>query len=148
MNKNRTRLNLEFVDTDNFGRDVYVDQNGDYIVNTNFRNEAPSWCTKYPRQGFDGEPDIPLNEERFKIVVNVWPEQIKFRYMLLSRLLSDIRYYLGRGNRFSGHLKGSSEKVHIDAMKELWNNLPVKPEWLPLKKLQQYERRVLNPKKI
>lgn len=146
MKKNRMRLDLKFVDTDNFGRDVYVDQNGDYIVNTNIRNETPSWCTKYPRQEFEGEPDIPLSEERFKIVVKVWPEPIRFRYMLLSRHLFELRYYLGRGDRFSGLLKDSSEKVHINAMKEIWNSLPVKPDWLPLKKLQQYERRVLTPK--
>lgn len=141
----RTRLILKFVDIDKNGRDVFIDQNGDYIVNTNVRNAAPSWCTKYPRKEFDGEPDLPLPDTHFKVMVKTWPEDIRFRYMLLNRLQGDCDFFLGCGRRNPNCLWAGDVKGQIEKMRELWNSLPMKPEWLSMFRIKQYEKQMLNP---
>ena len=65
-------------------------------------------------------------------------EKTKFTYMLLSRLKSDCDYFLGYGGK-SSSLWGITVEDHIKKMKELWNKLTIKPEWLTLKELQDYE---------
>lgn len=65
-----------------------------------------------------------------------------FRYQLLDRLRSDCEYYLGYGNRYFGHLWGSTEIEHIEYMKALWNSFKEdeKPEWLSFSKILEYEK--------
>lgn len=64
-----------------------------------------------------------------------------FNYMMLSRLQSDCDYYLGYGNRAS-HLWASDVDSHIKEMKRLWNNLPIKPEWLSMEQIEEYEKKM------
>lgn len=55
----------------------------------------------------------------------------KFEYMLLNRLQCDCNYYLGYGSRNAEHcLWAHDEQKQIDKMRELYDLLPVKPEWL------------------
>ena len=65
-------------------------------------------------------------------------EKTKFTYMMLSRLKSDCDYFLGYGGKGSS-LWGITVEEHIKEMKVLWNKLTIKPEWLTLKELQDYE---------
>lgn len=66
----------------------------------------------------------------------------KFRYMLLSRLQMDCKYFLGNGNRCEKHLWASNVEEHITAMKMLWNSfLPEdKPQWISLEDIEYYEK--------
>ena len=50
---------------------------------------------------------------------NLPTEAERFNYMMLSRLLTDVKYYLGNGNRFAGHLWAGDEKKQIEEMKRL-----------------------------
>jgi hypothetical protein len=67
---------------------------------------------------------------------------IKQQYMILSRLQSDCEYYLGQGNRDENGLYHGDVKEHIQAMKELWIKLDKKPEWITMKDIIDYERKM------
>jgi hypothetical protein len=74
-----------------------------------------------------------------------------FHYMLLNRLQTDCEYFLGYGNGSENRLWSGSIETIIQKMKELWEQLPVKPEWLSYEQIEEYERKMLdlreNPKK-
>ena len=62
-------------------------------------------------------------------------------YMLLSRLQQDCNYYLGHGGRDAKHaLWAHDEQEQIDKMRELYNILPEKPEWITLEDIDNYAR--------
>ena len=65
-------------------------------------------------------------------------------YMLLGRLASDCEYYLGWGGGAVEALYYHDERMHIEEMKKLYEKLPVKPEWLTLEQLKEYEKLLLN----
>lgn len=73
-----------------------------------------------------------------------------FHYMFLSRLQSDCEYFLGYGNGSESVLPSKNIETHISLMKEIWEKLPVKPEWLSYEEIEDYEKRMLdlreNPK--
>lgn len=67
----------------------------------------------------------------------------KFEYMLLNRLQCDCNYYLGHGGRNAQHcLWAHDEQKQIDKMRELYDLLPVKPEWLTREQIDEYAARM------
>lgn len=62
-----------------------------------------------------------------------------FNYQLLGRLQMDCEYYLGHGNRTVKHLWADTEAEQIAKMKEIYEALPEKPEWITLEKIAEYE---------
>ena len=63
----------------------------------------------------------------------------RFNYMLLDRLRCDCEYYLNYGNRSAQHsLWAQDEQKQIDKMRELYDLLPVKPEWLTREQIDEY----------
>ena len=63
----------------------------------------------------------------------------RFNYMLLDRLKSDCEYYLSYGGRNAKHsLWAHDEQKQIDKMRELYDLLPVKPEWLTREQINEY----------
>lgn len=67
----------------------------------------------------------------------------KFEYQLLGRLQQDCEYYLGSGNRAKKHLWAGDEAEQIAKMKEIYESLPEKPEWISLEKIAEYEAAML-----
>lgn len=67
----------------------------------------------------------------------------KFEYQLLGRLTQDCEYYLGAGGRNKKHLWALDEAEQIQKMKELYEGLSVKPEWLTLDEINAYEAQML-----
>lgn len=67
-------------------------------------------------------------------------EHLKMQYMLLDRCLSDCYYFLGNGTRQDQYLWGKDVPSHISKMKELWNAVPEKPEWLSMREIEWFER--------
>lgn len=60
-------------------------------------------------------------------------------YMMLDRLRCDCEYYLNYGGRDADHaLYYHNEQRHIDAMRQFWNELEVKPEWLTMEQINEY----------
>ena len=60
-------------------------------------------------------------------------------YRLLSRLKEDCDYYLGAGGRAEKHLWAGSVEAQIAKMRELYDALPEKPEWLTEQDIDLYE---------
>lgn len=60
-------------------------------------------------------------------------------YRLLSRLKADCDYYLGAGGRAEKHLWAGSAEAQIAKMRELYDALSEKPEWLTEQDIDRYE---------
>lgn len=71
----------------------------------------------------------------------------QFEYMLLSRIKQDCDYYLGNGNRHASHLWAQCEVAQIAKMRELFEMLPAKPEWLTADQIDAYETAMLGTPK-
>ena len=69
---------------------------------------------------------------------------MKFNYQLLSRLKSDCEFFLGNGNRKEKYLWALSVDAQIEKMKELYNLVPEKPEWLSMDDILDYEKKMKN----
>ena len=65
-------------------------------------------------------------------------------YQLLSRLKQDCDYYLGAGNRNNKHLWAETPQAQLEKMRELYDLLPEKPEWLTEQDLDRYEKEMLE----
>lgn len=65
-----------------------------------------------------------------------------FDYQMLGRLQSDCDYYLGHGNRSERNLWAGSVDDQIKEMKRLWNKVPIKPEWLSMEDILEYEKKM------
>lgn len=69
----------------------------------------------------------------------------KFRYMMLGRLQSDCKYVLGAAEGNTRHLWVKDDiKTHCALMRELYNSLPKKPDWISLEDIDNYEKEILN----
>jgi len=75
--------------------------------------------------------------------VNREEKAFEFEYMMLSRLKMDMDNFIDE-DAFSYKKEKSLWALNvddqIDEMKRLWNILPVKPEWLSMEKILEYER--------
>ena len=83
-----------------------------------------------------------LSEEQLKEEADS-PE---FKYQLLDRLKSDCEYFLKAGNRNEKHLWAGNVDDQIAKMKELWNSLEEKPEWLSMEDIENYEKEMNSDK--
>lgn len=68
----------------------------------------------------------------------------EFDYMMLSRLKMDCEYFLGYGNGLTKHLWAGNVKDQISEMKNIWNKLDAKPEWLSMNDILKYEKNMLS----
>lgn len=59
-------------------------------------------------------------------------------YVLLDRLRADCDYFLGAGGRSEKHLWAGSVYAQIKKMRELYDALPEKPEWLTAEAIDRY----------
>ena len=66
-------------------------------------------------------------------------------YQLLDRLRSDCEYFLSAGNRAEKHLWTGSVRAQIAKMRELYDTLPEKPEWLTKETIDDYAERMAPP---
>lgn len=90
-------------------------------------------------------PDIvPVSEETPAQV----PEESNSAaddYRLLDRLRSDCEYFLGAGNHEIKHLWAGNIEDQIAKMREVYNRLSEKPEWLSSEDIDRYEQSMLHP---
>ena len=63
-------------------------------------------------------------------------------YRILDRLRADCEYFLGAGNRAEKHLWAGSVYAQIVKMRELYDALPQKPEWLTKEMIDDYADRM------
>lgn len=67
----------------------------------------------------------------------------KFNYMMLSRLESDCKYFLGCGGKSERNLWAGNVVDQIVEMKKIWESLEVKPEWLSMEQINDYEAKMI-----
>lgn len=70
----------------------------------------------------------------------------QYSYMLLDRLKMDCNYFLGHGHRNTDRLWSGNVKDHISDMKELYNSLTVKPQWISMDDINQFEAKMTQDK--
>ena len=120
----------------------------------------------YPEMGATVNPKdftVTLTETKETLVFNLQDDVIKllssqskmskersqayqkadeFKYMLLSRLKEDCKYFLGFGGRSEKHLWLGNVVDQIAKMNELYNDLRIKPNWLSLEEIKEYENKM------
>ena len=69
-------------------------------------------------------------------------QDFRNEYQLLDRLRSDCEYFLGEGQRNEKHLWAGNVFMQIAKMRELYDALPDKPEWLTKEAIDSYEERM------
>ena len=69
-------------------------------------------------------------------------------YQLLDRLRTDCEYFLGEGQRAEKHLWAGNVQEQILKMRELYNALPDKPEWLTAADIDSYAKRMAAPYQV
>lgn len=82
-----------------------------------------------------------LTEERYKSIPQdkVIDES---NYRLLSRMKSDCEYFLGAGNGAEKYLWAGTVEKHIEKMRELYNKVSEKIEWLNEQDIDNYEKQM------
>lgn len=70
----------------------------------------------------------------------------KFKYMLLSRLESDCKYFINTGKTNIKALWSGNVKDHIEDMTALYNSFSDdnKPEWITLATIKEYADKMNN----
>lgn len=67
----------------------------------------------------------------------------RFNYMMLDRLRCDCDYYLNYGVINAKHsLWAHDEQKQIDKMREIYDSLQIKPEWLTREQIDEYAARM------
>ena len=69
-------------------------------------------------------------------------------YALLDRLRADCDYFLGAGGRSKKHLWAGSVYAQIKKMRELYDALPEKPEWLTAEAIDRYAAQMAAPYQV
>ena len=144
--KNNNIRTMELIGVDNWDRPVYkCIETGVLWKDITLGNETPELYSC--QNSFDGEPDCSIKKDleiHFKTKYKESPN--RFNYMMLDRMRSDCKYYLGYGKRNKDRLNYKDEQKHIDQMKELYNSFPEdqKPEWLTYEQILEYEKLMIN----
>ena len=69
-------------------------------------------------------------------------------YVLLDRLRADCDYFLGAGGRSEKHLWAGNVLAQINKMRELYDALPEKPEWLTTEAIDRYAAQMAAPYQV
>ena len=69
-------------------------------------------------------------------------------YVLLDRLRADCDYFLGAGGRSEKHLWAGSVYAQVKKMRELYDALPEKPEWLTAEAIDRYAAQMAAPYQV
>lgn len=119
------------IEYDEEGRPYFKDEEGETWYIDEFMR------TDYPK----------LREDKDTINESTKESQNEYDYMLLDRLKQDCEYFLGNGNRSEKHLWAGNVNDQIAKMKELYNKLPEKPEWLSMEDIENYEKEMKQDEK-
>ncbi|MFR7972135.1 MAG: LPD11 domain-containing protein [Lacrimispora saccharolytica] len=90
---------------------------------------------------------VSVSDEELESI-STTPEQDSDDYRLLSRLKADCDYFLGAGGRAEKHLWAGNVREQIAKMRELYDALPEKPEWLTMEDIDRYAQRMEPPYEV
>ena len=91
--------------------------------------------------------ESPLNDHLRALTVPDHPLRQE-DYRLLDRLKADCDYFLDAGGRVEKHLWAGNARDQISKMRELYDSLPDKPEWLTSEDIDRYARRMAPPYEV
>lgn len=150
-------VDFEYIGRDDWGRHIIRSKDtGTYFGDVNLTKAGKerdlsraSWHTYSGNDPYEGEPEASMKDDIIVNIVN--PEKIptdyqRNEYELLYRLKSDCDYFLGNGDGFEGHLWAGSVDKQIAKMRELYDQLEEKPEWLTSEDIDRYEEEMKNYK--
>lgn len=83
----------------------------------------------------------PTDPEVIKTANKIRSSGDSYTYQMLDRLRTDVAYVLDRNGAIEGLWYDGNPTKHIALMKELYNGLKEKPEWLTMDKINEYEKR-------
>jgi len=128
--------NIQAIVNQSFNNNETIAECGDKLLSTDTGTVVPD----QPDQlgGDRGMNTMERKIMKFYSFVNEQKDN-KFDYMLLGRLQSDCEYFLGNGNGNEEQLHQLTVDAQISKMKELWNRLQEKPEWLSMEEIEDYE---------
>ena len=146
---------FEYIGRDDWGRHIIKSKKtGTYFGDINLTRAGKdrdlsraSWYTYSGNDPYEGEPEASMRDDITVNIVN--PEKIPTDYQredyeLLSRLEQDCKYFLGNGDGYEGHLWAGSVDKQIAKMRELYDKLEEKPEWLTAEDIDRYEEEMKN----
>ena len=114
--------------------------------------DGPDEQPQAQRGGAGAErPDLQLNqEETAKAGSDELPAFVDHSgdYVLLDRLRADCDYFLGAGGRSEKHLWAGNVHAQIKKMRELYDALPKKPEWLTAEAIDRYAAQMAAPYQV
>ena len=132
----------EYIANELFNKEVKkLTSEESYAISDVWEDFADELSKEYPIENEEDRED-DLDESIVKTSKNT------FEYQLLDRLRSDCDYYLGVGGRANKHLWAGTPEGQIAKMKELWNKLPEKPEWLSMEDIEAYEKEMIGGDKV
>ncbi len=85
---------------------------------------------------------VKVNQSLYNGFMVIEENHFEFEYRLLSRCKQDCEYYLGYGGRCDKYLWAGNPRDHIEKMRELYNIVPEKPEWLTEEQINEYAERM------
>jgi len=92
----------------------------------------------------EGRFEIEAGPDEVESAMSASNPMRSFEYQLLGRLQQDCEYYLGAGGQNKRHLWALDEIQQIQKMKELYHDLPVKPVWITLEEIKEYEEKMVS----
>ena len=114
--------------------------------------DGPDEQSPAQRGGAGAErPDLQLTtEEPTKAGSDELPAFVDHSgdYVLLDRLRADCDYFLGAGGRSEKHLWAGSVYAQVKKMRELYDALPEKPEWLTTEAIDRYAAQMAAPYQV
>lgn len=113
-------------------RDERTGAEGQIIPQNSEHPEPPTDGHTPPVGGFFVVP--PKNQQVPEV------QDFSFEYQMLSRLQTDCKYFLGAGQRNEKHLWAGSIQAQISKMRELYDTVPEKPEWLTAQDIDRFEK--------
>lgn len=114
--------------------DEYNDRVDRFLGNLKFKNKL--------KEGQNNNRRYYMKNE--SIDTDLLKRDEKFRYMMLDRMRQDCNYYLEHPHE--KHLWAGNVEDQIETMKQLYNSLPEKPEWLTMEDITKLEEQMLNLK--
>lgn len=119
--------------------DSAEDRVGNMITTKDFDTEdkAKYWfhfCRRKEARK-EGLVDSKKNEDRKDYFDDALSGDSKFRYMLLSRMIEDCKYFIEHPH--NKHLWAETPEDQIQLMKELYNSFEEKPEWTSLEEIEE-----------
>lgn len=135
----KTKLTYKYTEDGNY---YYKDSKNNWYVDMGNHNIGEVALYSTTKETL--EPDKKVDETNFILIDTPDKADLEYEhdYMLLGRLVSDCKYFLGNGNGYEGNLWAGSVEKQIKTMKALYNKLPKdkKPEWLTMDDINNYEK--------